>query len=835
MFDSVAQDLRFALRQLRQAPGFTLIAVLSLALGVGANTAIFQLIDAVRLRVLPVAEPERLVYIDFPSGSARSGYWSTRSARLTSGVFREISERQKVFSGVYGWSATRFTLNDGGEARYAEGLFVSGDYFRVLGVQPQRGRLLTTADDTPACPSPGAVLSHAFWQREFGSDPSAVGRTIKLNARPLPIIGIAAPAFFGVEVGNHFDVAVPLCADRAFSTDRGVRADIPHAWWISMMARLKPGVSLAQADAQMKAIAPAVMQATLPPTYKPELAKRYLANKLEATLGSTGVSGLRRQYERPLWMLMAITGLVLLIACANLANLLLARASVREREIAVRQAIGASRWRLVRQMLIESLLLALAGAALGALLAQGLSRALLAFFDTARNPQFLDLAPDWRLLAFTTLLAVLTCLLFGLLPAVRAAYVAPASAMRSGGRGTTAGRERFSARRMLVVTQVALSLVLVVGALLFVRSLQNLLATDPGFRAEGVLAAQIDFERLKPTAEQTPVLRRELQAKLAAVPGVISAAQVMMTPVGGGGWNNDVGPDGTVAANSGKDVWFNRTGPGYFQTMGIGLVAGRDFNDRDTANSPKVAIINETFARKYFGGQNPVGRTFHLEAEAGQPEPTFEVVGLVRDTKYYNVREEFHAQGFFPLTQDERPGLDTNVMLRVAGRSPEELQKSVTAALAQVSPAIGVEFRVMSAQLEDSMRRERLMAGLSGAFGALAGLLAALGLYGVISYMVARRRNEIGLRMALGADRRSVVTLVMREALILLACGVTVGVLLALWAGRAAATMLYGLQAYDPLSLGLAVAVLALITLAASAVPARRAVGVDPMVALREE
>ena len=835
MLDSVLQDLRFALRQLRQSPGFAAIAVLSLALGVGANTAIFQLIDALRLKMLPVQSPQELVYVDYARNSARAGWWSTRSARLTSAVWREISRQQKVFSGVVAWSAGRFNLAQGGEARYAEALYVSGDFFRVLGVQAARGRLISAADDTPACASPGVVMSHAFWQREFGGDPSALGRNISLNGRSLPVIGITSPAFFGVEVGNRYDVAVPLCADRIFADERGGRAEIAHAWWLSMIGRLKPGVSLQQADAQLKAISPGVMQATLPPTYKSDLSRRYLVNKLEATEGSTGVSGLRRQYERPLWMLMAITGLVLLIACANLANLLLARASVREREIAVRQAIGASRWRLVRQLLIESLLLAVAGAALGAGLAQALSRGLLAYFNTARNPQFLELAPDWRLLGFTALLAVLTCLLFGLLPAVRAAHVAPAAAMRSGGRGTTAGRERFSTRRMLVVTQVALSLVLVVGALLFVRSLRNLLTTDPGFRAEGVLAVQVDFGQLKPTRERIPSLQRELREKLAAIPGVLSAAQVMMTPVGGGGWDNAVGPDGAVAANSGKDALFNRSGPGYFQTMGIGLVAGRDFNERDAPGSPRVAIVNETFARKYFGGKNPVGRTFHLEAEAGQPEPLFEVVGLVRDTKYYNVREEFRPQGFFPLAHEERAGTGTNVMLRIAGRAPEELTNVVTATIAQINPAIDVAFRPMSAQLVETMATERLMAGLSGAFGVLAGLLAALGLYGVISYMVARRRNEIGLRMALGADRASVVRLVMKEGLVLLAAGVAVGVVLALWAGRAAATMLYGVKAYDPVSLGVAVTLLGVIALAASALPARRAVAVDPMVALRDE
>jgi len=837
---SIPQDLRFAFRQLRQAPAFTTVAVLSLALGVGANTAIFQLIDAIRLRTLPVENPGELAYIDYAPQSARAGWWSTRSARLTSAGFAEVQAQQKVFSGVFAWSAARFNLSEGGEARYAEGLYVSGNFFPVLGVKPVRGRLLAPEDDSPGCGSPAAVLSHAFWQREFGGEASAVGRMISLDGHKLPVVGVSAPAFFGVEVGNRYDVAIPLCTDRAWAQgtpgqDGRSRADLRAAWWLSVMGRLLPGMTVAQADAQLKAASPAFMRSTLPESYKADLSKRYLANKLEVTAGDTGVSRLRRNSERPLWILMAITGLVLLIACANLANLLLARASVREREIAVRQAMGATRWTLVRQLMTESLLLALAGTALGAGLSQVLSRALVAYFDSPRNPRFLETPFDWRILAFMTALALLTCVLFGLLPALRAAFLAPAAAMRSSGRGNTSGRERLGARRVLVSVQVALSLVLVVGALLFVRSLQKLLATDPGFRLEGVLAVQVDFAPLRYAEERRAGFAREINDRLSTLPGVISAAQVMMTPVGGGGWDNSVGPDGAVAAASGKNAWFNRTGPGYFQTMGIGLLAGRDFNHNDVAGSPKVAIVNEAFATKYFGGANPVGRTFHLEAEAGKPEPLMQIVGLVRNTKYYNLREEFRPQGFFPMTQNDRASQETNVMVRVAGQRPEELTRAVKAALAEMNPLIRVEFRPMMTQLEDSMTTERLMAGLSGGFGVLAGLLAALGLYGVISYMVTRRRGEIGLRMALGAGREQVLRLVMKEVVLLLAIGVAAGLVLSVWAGQAAAAMLYELKPYDPMSLAAGVVALVLVALVATAAPVRRALGVDPMVALRDE
>jgi len=828
------QDLRYGIRQLRQSPGFTLVAVASLALGIGANTAIFQLVDAIRLKMLPVEKPQELVSIDFEKNSSRSGWFSTRSARLTYAQWEQIRSQQQAFSGAVAWSAARFNLASGGEARYAEGLYVSGEFFRHLGVQPVMGRTFTAEDDSATCSSAGAVISHAFWQREFGSNPGVLGRTVSLDGYAVPVIGVTPASFFGVEVGSRYDVAVPLCADRLIAEDKKGRIPVRHAWWLSMIGRLKPGWTAERATAHLHALSPGIMRATLPPIYKPDQAKKYLANKVGATDGGTGVSGLREEYERPLWLLMATTGLVLLIACANLANLLLARASVREREIAVRLAIGASRWRLVRQLLAESLLLAVAGTALGAVLAQALSRGLLVFISSANNPLFVGMGMDWRVLGFAAGLAMLTCLLFGLAPALRATHLSPASVMRAGGRSMTAGRERFSLRRTLMATQVALSLVLLVGALLFVRSLRNLLTTEAGFRAEGVLTVNLDFARAQYPKDRRMAVYRELHDQLAAIPGVVSAAQAWFTPVSGAGWNNDVGPDNTTAAASGKLSNCNRVGQGYFRTMGTSLVAGREFDDRDTLSAPKVAIVNEMFARKFMGGGNPVGRTFHLEAEAGKPEPLFQIVGLVKNTKYYELREDFLPIAFFPITQDDDPGAGATFVLRVVG-SPGGLTSAIKTTLAKVSPAIGMQFQSFSAQIDESLLRERLMATLSGGFGLLAGLLATLGLYGVIAYMVARRRNEIGVRIALGADRSQVIRLVMREALLLLAFGLTAGVVIALWAGRAAATLLFGLQPYDPLSMLAAVALLAGIALAASYGPARRAAALQPMVALRDE
>jgi putative ABC transport system permease protein len=833
MLETISQDVRYGIRQLRQSPGFTLVAVLSLALGIGANTAIFQLVNAIRLTMLPVENPKELVSISFDKDAGRAGWWSSRSANFTYAQWEQIRARQQAFTGVLAWSATRFNLAGGGEPRFAEGLYVSGDFFRLLGVKAALGRTFTAQDDSQVCAN-GAVVSYAFWQREFAGDPEILRRTVSLDGFPVPVIGVTPPSFFGVEVGNRYDVAIPLCTDRLISEDKRSRIPVADAWWLSLMGRLKPGWTAKSATAHLHALSPRIMQATLPASYKPDLAKRYLANQLGATEAGTGISGLRRQYESPLWLLMVTTGLVLLIACANLANLLLARASVREAEIAVRLAIGASRWRLVRQLLAESLLLAVAGAVLGAGLALGLSRALLAFISTGNRPVFLGLSPDWRVLGFTGALAALTCLLFGLLPALRATYLSPVAAMRAGGRSVTAGPERFSLRRALVVTQVALSLVLLVGALLFVRSLHNLLTTDAGFQSEGVLTVQIDFGKAQYAKERRLAVCRELWDRLAAIPGVASVAQVGMTPVSGSGWDNSIGPDSAPAAGSGKESWFNRAGPGYFLTMGTRVIAGREFNERDTLSAPRVAIVNEMFARKFFHGANPVGRTFHLEAEAGKPEPLFQIVGLVKNTKYYELREDFRPIGFFPIAQDESPGPGATFVLRIASSAGGVMSAAKTA-VGAVNPSMGIEFRSFSAQLEDSVLRERLMATLSGAFGVLAGLLSTLGLYGVIAYMVARRRNEIGVRMALGADRARVIRLVLREAVLLVCVGLAAGVAIALWAGRAAAALLFGLAPRDPVSLAAAMALLLAIALIASYGPARRAAAIEPMAALRDE
>jgi predicted permease len=828
MLEAIWQDLRYGARLLRLSPGFATVAILSLALGIGANTAIFQLLDAVRLRTLPVKDPQELAEIKIVNRDHASGNFTGRYSSLTYPQWVEIRAGQQGFSGVAAWSAEAFNLASGGEARFAQGMWVSGGFFDVLKVRPLLGRVIKADDDRPGCGASGVVISYSFWQREFGGDPSALGRTLRLNGHPFPIVGVTPATFFGVDVGRSFDVAVPMCSE-PFVKGEDSRLKRRDGWWLSVIGRLKPDWPLSRASAQLNSISTGLFEATLPPMFSADNAKYYLAYKLGAIPAGTGFSDVRRTYSTPLWLLLAIAGLVLLIACANLANLMLARASAREREIAVRLAMGASRGRLIRQLLSESLLLAGAGAIAGALLAQTLSRFLVSFLSTADNPLYVDLNTDWRVLGFTAAVAVLTCLLFGLAPAVRASKTEPGAVMKSSGRGLTAGRERFSLRRLLVASQVALSLVLLVGALLFTGSLRNLLVLDAGFQQNGILIAIIDYTALRVPANRREPFQRELLDTIRAVPGVDSAARALIVTVGGSGWNQNVILDGVKKDSS----WLNRVSPGYFKTMGTPLLAGRDFNRRDTATSPKVAIVDQSFARKYFNSGSPVGKTFQLEHQ-GKPSPVFQIVGLVKDSKYTDLREKPTAIAYFPMSQDDEPGNGTRFLIR--SQSPlAGLISPVKRSMAEVSPELNLNFQVFKTQIRDSLLRERLMATLSGFFGFLAVVLATVGLYGVISYMVARRRNEIGIRMALGASRRNVIGLILRDAGIVLGAGLIVGIALALAAARTAASMLFGLKPYDPAIIALAVGSLGLVALAASYLPARRAARLDPMAALREE
>ena len=821
-------DLRFGARLLRKNSGFAAVAILSLALGIGANTAIFQLLDAVRLRTLPVKDPQQLVRVKIADNPhCCVGDFYSRNADLTGGLWNRIHEQQQGFTSIAAWSPAKRDLGQGGEARYADTLMVSGEFFTVLGVRPALGRLISPADDYRGCGAQGAVLSYSFWQREFGGNPSVLGSKLTLDGHPFQIMGVTPASFYGVDVGQKFDVATPLCSEPVFST-KGSLMDSADSWWITTIARLKPGWTIERASAQLDAISPGIFAATVPGGYDGLQKKDYLLFRLQTVAAATGVSGLRHDYEDPLWLLLALSGLVLLIACANLANLMLTRASVRQREMALRLTLGASRSRLIRQLLAESLLLACLGTVAGAALAQIVSRVLVAFLSTHDGQIFVELTPDWRVLGFAAALAILTCVLFGLAPALQASRTDPGVVMKAGGRGTTAARDRLLLRRALVISQVALSLVLLTGALLFVRTFRNLLTLNAGFQQDHILIAAFDFSPLKLPAARQMSYKRELLARIQSIPGVSSAAETLVIPISRNGWDNNIDiPRGPQR----QDTMFNRVSPGYFHTMEIPLLAGRDFSDNDTPESTRVAIVNEAFVRKFMGGTNPLGKIF---SDSGKPDDTYQIVGMVKDTKYYELREDNLPIAFVSFTQKNGPQQLSTLMIR-SDQPLLPLISSIKRTANDISPSLVLTFNVLKTQVREGLLREQLMATLSGFFGALATILAMVGLYGVISYMVVRRRNEIGVRMALGATRNNILVMVLKEAATLLIIGLVVGTGLALAAGTAAASMLYGLKPSDPLTFGTAITGMVLVAIVASLLPAQRASTVHPMEALREE
>jgi len=828
---SLWRDLRHALRFLRLSPGFTFVAVLTLALGIGANTAIFQLIDSIRLRTIPVKNPQELGTIRIADRHWGSGQFSSQYSQLTFAMWEQIHKRQEGFAEIAVWSDQRFNLATGGEVRKAKGIRVSGDFFHVLGVQPILGRLLGPEDDQPGCSLSGANIGYAFWQRNFAGDPSVVGRRLTLDGNSFEVIGVTPPGFNGISIGDTFDVAVPICVEPILNP-RNNRLTLRHAWWLATIGRLKPGWTITRANAQIVAVTPAILQETIPPVYDAEGTKKYLEYKLGAFSASTGFSELRADSETSLWLLLGISGLVLLIACANLANLMLARTSARERQITIRRALGATRWRMVRELLSESLLIAAAGSICGLFLAFAISRMLVAFISTQQNQVFLDLGMDWRVLAFTTALAALTTVSFGLAPALRATRAEPATLLQSGSRGTTGGRERFSLRRILIVSQVGLSVVLLMGALLFVRSLRNLTTLNVGFQQTGILVTHVDFTRLQLPEERYTEYKRDLVKRVQAIPGIESAAHAMLVPFGGSSWNDDV-------INEGSDqdagvAWLNYLGPDYFKTVGTPLLAGRDFDDRDTATSVKVAIVNQAFARKILKGADPLGKRFRIHEAPGKPRPLYEIVGVTADNKFQDMHEEYLPFMYFPATQQEKPSPDDQILIR-SSLPLTSLIASMKEAIANVNPSIDLEFLVFKTRIQNSLLQDELMATLSGFFGFLAALLAAIGLYGVMSYMVIQRTKEIGIRMAIGAKRADVLRMILREAAVLTVTGLVIGTGLALGAAQAAKSLLYGLKPRDPLTLVMAVVTLSAVAAFASFLPAYRASKLDPLTALRYE
>jgi putative ABC transport system permease protein len=793
MLDPLLQDLRYALRALRSTPGFAAVAILSLALGIGANTAIFSLIDSVMLKTLPVLHPEELVQLTN----------LTNQSEFTNPMWEQIRDRQDIFSGICAFSAHRYNLAVGGEARYVEGSRVSGRFFETLGVHTVLGRELNASDDKPGCAGT-AVLSYDFWQRVYGGRKDILTQRITLDGHPFSIVGVVQPGFFGVEVGKAVDVMTPVCTEAIIdpvsnSLDR--RGD----WWIDIVARPKTGISLAQAAARLDILTPQILNATIPPNARPDVVSKYLANKFQVEPAANGLSRLRLAYREALLVLMAVVGVVLLIACANVANLLLARGAARQKEIAIRMALGSGRARLIRQLLTESLLLSFLGAALGVLFAQWGDHLLVSLLSNSRNYVTLDLSMDARMMAFTAAVAILTGLLFGVAPAWRE------TATNLNARGVVEG-SRFGLGKALVTVQVALSFVLVAGAGLMLSTFWKLTSMDLGFNRQNVTLVRVNLPKRRAGVWQQTLER------IRAIPGVRSASISGITPIAGNSWQATV----EVGSQHIDNIYINPVSPGYFETMGTPFVAGRDFNEHDTMESPLVAIVNEAFAKR-FGGLGTTYRTM----TGTTLDPPIEIVGIVKDAKYRSLRQPVPPTTYTPDNQEK-----TRLFSNFEVRSDIEVVSAIKAA---IDKDASLQFTTMSKQVDESLTRERMLATLSGFFGALALLLATIGLYGVISYNVARRRNEIGIRMALGAQQSRVLRMVLGEVAVLIFCGLAVGLAVTLGTTRFVSSFLYGLKPNDPITIGAAGAVLAIVAVIAGYLPARRASRLDPMTALREE
>jgi predicted permease len=809
-------DWRDGWRSLSATPLVTAIAVLSLALGIGANTALFSILNTLIFKPLPVREPDRLVAIEHDS-------W-------TNPIWEALRDRHSEFAGdAVAWGGTRLDFGSGADVQAVSGLYVSGGFFAGLGIGAARGRTIVDRDDDRRGSSDAAVavLSHRFWQRRFGGSEDIIGRAVTIGRVPFTIVGVTPQGFLGPDVGASFDVALPIASERLL---RGAESDLDRrdVWWLSLMFRLRPGQTIDDATARLRAIQPQVRLETLPAHWRQSDQDGYLREPLTLVAAGAGRSALRTRYERPLGAIMVVVALVLLIACANIANLLLARAVARRHELSVRLALGASRFRLSRQLLAESLMLTLAGTAIGVIFARWGGQALVARLTTLDSAVTLDLSLDWRVLGFTVLVAGTTALLFGLAPALGVSSLAPNGALREHDRGTT-GDRRLGFRNALVVAQVALSLALLVAAGLFMTTLGALTTRDVGFDRRSVLVAHVDLQSAGIAPDQRTAVFERLRESAASVSGALQAAASFTTPVSRRGWNTAIKLPGSTLGPRQRLSWVNAVSPGWFETFGVRLIAGREFDARDGAGAARVAIVNRAFAARYIKEENPVGVTFTQEGDQ-----SFEIVAVVADTVYRSLRSEMSPSMFIPVAQWKGAPAEVTLAVRTSGQDPMAMVKAVTNAVRGQAPEATLAFHSLEEQVQSSLTQERLVAMLSSFFGALALVLAGLGLYGVTSYAVSRRRTEIGIRMALGAEPSGVVTLVLSRVAWLVGIGIIAGTGLSLWAGRFIGSLLYSVQPTDPATFVAAALVLGLVAFIAGWLPARRASRVDPTVVLRE-
>jgi predicted permease len=852
VLDDVSRDVRYAFRLFARQPTFAAVIVGTLALGIGANTAIFSILDGLLLRALPIADPGRLAQLVTPPPSDQRSW--------TYPIWREIQRQGAHFDGVFAWTTfdAEFDLSTGGESRFVNGAWASAAAFDVLGVKPALGRLFLPSDDHPGGGSGGpvVVISHAFWQTHFAGAPDVIGRTLTLERVPLTVAGVTPAEFFGMTPGRSLDVVVPLGAEPLIRGSES-RVERRTSWWLQVFVRLKAGQSRDGAATVLETTRPAIREATMPPPSPGRNLDGYLADPFVFVDAAHGLSGIRNSYSRPLLILMVVVGLVLLIACANIANLLLARATARSHEWSVRLALGASRPRLARQLVIESLLLAAIGTAAGVAVAHWGSRLLVAQLST--DAVSLELPLDARLLAFTAAVGLIAALVFGVVPAWRATRGAPIDALNARGRSPGASGHTPMANG-LVLVQVTLSVVLLVAAGLFLRSFDRLTRVPLGFERGHVLLAVIDARR----ADLAPAARlaayEQIHERVLAVPGVERAAVSITAPLGvmwsrridvsgstlRGSDAPDVGPEGfgftdrPIPTNVPLAV-FNGITSGWIATFGTPLLAGRDISTDDGPASPRVALVNQAFAKKFLDGANPVGHTIRPMRESDSP---IEIVGLVADAVYRDLREPALPTAYVPLSQatdralGEDPTVTTPPVVTLSVRAASDraglLTKSIAAAIGEVNPTLALTFEPLDGRVDATLTRERLLAILSAAFGVLALLMASIGLYGVTSYAVNLRRTEIGIRMALGATRGAVIRLVLGRLGLLVGGGTVAGLACAAWLSRFAATLLYALEPGDPVTLVASAATLALVGAVAGWLPARHASRLDPTQVLRE-
>jgi predicted permease len=851
--ENLWQDLRYALRMLAKSPGFTLVAVLTLALGIGANTAIFSVLDSVLLRSLPVAHPEQLAVLTDPDEQG-AWYGSQTGDRslLAYSEFEYLRDHNEVFSHVFAADSQLpdlevvigdSSVGTGADNETARVKLVSGDYFATLGVQPAAGRLFTSDVDRARGASPIAVVSYDFWRQRFGSSPEVLGRALKIRHTSFEIVGIAPPGFFGETVGQAPDIWVPMMMQDAIYPGRNYLSPssqgiLNQCLWIQVMGRLKPGSSLAQANASINVLFKRLLESAAGATLTPEERKNAFDQRINLQPASRGASTLRASFGAPLKFLMVLVGLVLLIACANVANLLLARGAARQKEFAMRVAIGAGRGRLIRQLLTESLLLAMLGAAAGILLAHWADNLLLRMVSGASKSAAvqLNLQPDARVLGFTLGVAVLTALLFGLIPSLYLTRLDLSPVLKSTTLALTGESlpRRLPVGKLLVVAQVAVSLVLLVAAGLFVRSLSRLSEVSLGYNREHLLLFRVNAAAGGYRGAATTHLYQELLEKITVIPGLrgvtISHNGLFSSSESG----DPVAVEGYVP-KPGEEMHsaMDHVGPHYFSTMGIPILLGREIEAQDSGNGPRAAVINQTFARQFFPNTNPIGKHVR-DTYPGNPADMV-VVGVVSDAKYNSLREKtlprIYAPLFNPMWEQAAAVYEVRTLADPSSVSAS-LRQAVQASSESLPP---IEIRTMLGLVDDSLQTDRFIELLSETFGVLAMLLASIGLYGIMAYTVARRTRDIGIRLALGAAPNNVLWQVLRETMLLVLIGIAIGVPIALGGSRLVRSMVFGMGFADPIAILFAAVLLAVVAALAGFLPARRASQVDPMVALRYE